>query len=706
LEVEIGGKIYWDLNEDDAPGITEGVEDVLVVVLGNSTDVDTNVTTDASGVWSLFVPVHDNYTVSVSKEGFGNKSYNLTNSSAYPVENNPESHDLEVLAGNVAVSGNVTDIKDASRLVNATIVLYPTLDAVRDPISINGVFANDVLTWDSEIAPGQWIVVVTQASPDENGGGVAVGLLDATIANGATLDLEMKLGGWVDLTTEWTDFALSPHHAGAGSDGADKYNGSVDITISIGDDAWNMPLSDDGTLTILVPTGDVDFDSTFMTIQHEDLLDMEYIAGGKTSVGEGRSPVNMVFTRTINSDSTIVMSAGTVSNATLVDGDETSLMAIPVGEAYETIEFDLNVAYEGTEVSDVFTVTGSIGAAQDSNLWSVEFFNGTAWVDSYDLDLGVGQNASDDSVDSTGTIRARVNVANQSEAYNFDDAHMVKVRMSTITGASSEISIDVQVPQTYGLEISDEVTELGIAAGSDRPFSFMLTNTGNGDDTFSISLADNIPEGWEVTPMQSNVPVAKDEAQLQLFTVFAPSDWDGSIKTVNVTVTSENGEDTASFDVVMEPAMISLRQINDGLVTLASDQTADVESTEVRIPIENFGYLDADSVIVSLTNQLTGESYGSQTISVAGLSTTNAVFEVGAMPSGSQRFEYHVEVAGEDSAFVSDNITDGDFSVEYFIQSAEDSDTWLTTVGIIILIVVVVFAGVKMSRGGSNTKRF
>ena len=706
LDVEIGGKIYWDLNEDDTPGMTEGVEDVLVVVLGTLTDVDTNVTTDASGVWSLFVPVHDNYTVSVGKEGFGNESYNLSNSSAYPVENNPESHDLEVLAGNVAVSGNVTDIKDASRLVNATIVLYPTLDGVRDPISINAVFANDVLTWSSDIAPGEWIVVVTQANPDENGGGVAVGLLDATIANGAALDLEMKLGGWVDLTTEWTDFALGSHHAGAGSDGAEKLNGSVTITVSIGDSAWDMPLSEEGTLSILVPTGDVDFDSTFMTIQHDDLLDMEYIAGGKTSVGEGRSPVDMMFTRTINSESTVVMSAGTVTNATLVEGDETSLMATPVGEAYETIEFDLDVAYEGTEVNDVFTVEGSIGAVQDSNLWSVEFFNGTAWVDSYDLDLGVGQNASDDTVDSTGTIRVRVNVANQSEAYNFDEAHKIKVRMSTITGASSEISIDVQVPQTYGLEISDEVTELGLAAGSSRQFSFKLTNNGNGDDTFSISLADNIPEGWEVTPMQSNAELHKDEVRPQLFTVFAPSDWDGSVKTVSVTVTSENGEDTDTFDVDLKPAMISLRQINDGLVTLASDQTADVESTEVRIPIENFGYLDADSVIVSLTNQLTGVSYGSQTISVAGLSTTNAVFEVGAMPSGSQRFEYHVEVAGEDSAFVSDNITDGDFSVEYFIESAEDSDTWLTTVGIIILIIVVIFGGVKMSRGGSNTKRF
>jgi hypothetical protein len=29
LEVEIGGKIFWDLNEDDTPGMSEGVEGSL-----------------------------------------------------------------------------------------------------------------------------------------------------------------------------------------------------------------------------------------------------------------------------------------------------------------------------------------------------------------------------------------------------------------------------------------------------------------------------------------------------------------------------------------------------------------------------------------------------------------------------------------------------------------------------------------------------
>jgi hypothetical protein len=705
LEVEIGGKIYWDLNEDDTPGVSEGVEGFLVEIIGNTTTIDTNVTSDENGVWSLFVPVHDDYTVTVSKDGFDTETYNLSNSSSYPVENIPESHDIEVVAGNVAVSGNVTDINDDARLEGATIMLYPTLDAVRDPVSLTGTVTDGVLSWNADIAPGEWIVVVTQANADENGGGVAVGLLDATVATGATLELEMALGGWVDLTTSWDDFQLAPHHAGSADNGYTMINGTVDVTVSIGDDiAWNMPVTEDGTLTLLMPAEEIDFDSTFMTIQHEDMLDMEYIAGGKTSVGEGRSPVALAYTRSINSDSAIVMSSVAPVNATAVDGDFTDLMAEVDGdEGYKTIEFGLDVVYEGTEVNDVFTITGSIGVAPDSSDWSVEFFNGTDWVESYDLTLGVGANASDASVETTASISVRVHLANQSEAWNLEDAHMVKVRMSTATGESSEISLDVQVPQTYGMEITEEVTELGIAAGSSRQFSFMLMNTGNGDDSYSIGLTD-IPAGWEVTPVESVVTIAKDDVRSQAFTVFAPSTWEGDQKEVIVTVTSEDGSTSETWTVVLKQAMISLR-LDESAAILESDQTADDETSIVRIPVENFGYLDAGSVIVTLTHTSSGTVYDPVTISVNAQSKSNAEFAIGAMSAGSQRFEYHVEVAGEDTAFVADNVEDGDFAIEFNIKSTSEDSPWVTVV-IIGLIFLVGYAGFKVSGNARSSKRF
>jgi uncharacterized membrane protein len=393
----------------------------------------------------------------------------------------------------------------------------------------------------------------------------------------------------------------------------------------------------------------------------------------------------------------------TLVNATVIDGIHTDLMAQTLNEGYKTIEFDLDVAYDGTELSDVFTVTGSIGVSPDSSLWSVEFYNGTDWVESYDLTLGIGANASDDSVDKTATIAARIHIANQSEAWNLEDAHMVKVRMSTNTGESSEIAVNVQVPQTYGFEITDEQTELGIAEGSSRQFSFMLTNTGNGDDSFTIQLADNIPEGWEVTPMQSVVTIAKDDMRSQAFTVFAPSTWDGVSKTVSVTVTSEDGTTTESFDVTVQQAKISLR-FTDADAQVESDQIADVESTVVRLPIENFGYLDADSVIVTLTH-VGGDYTEAVTITVPALSKVNAEFSVGEMKAPSQRFEYHVEVAGEQANLTDVTITDGDFKITYNIADESTDSPWLTVV-IVALALLVGYGGIKISRSGSGAKRF
>ena len=51
LEVQIGGKVYWDLDNNSAPGSDEGIPDVNVVVQGtNHSDFNTNVATDEEGV--------------------------------------------------------------------------------------------------------------------------------------------------------------------------------------------------------------------------------------------------------------------------------------------------------------------------------------------------------------------------------------------------------------------------------------------------------------------------------------------------------------------------------------------------------------------------------------------------------------------------------------------------------------------------------
>ena len=134
--VLIGGKIFWDLNEDDLPSSGEGIADVNVTITSDS-GFDETVATDSEGVWKLFVPIRDNYTVVAEKTGFDTVNYADGNNSFYTVNDTHESRDFEMSAGLVSVSGNVTDILGAStRLDGATVTLYPVSGIVRDPVTI------------------------------------------------------------------------------------------------------------------------------------------------------------------------------------------------------------------------------------------------------------------------------------------------------------------------------------------------------------------------------------------------------------------------------------------------------------------------------------------------------------------------------------------------------------------------------------------
>ena len=571
LVVEIGGKVFWDLNEDDAASLFEGVPDVNVTIMGsNNTAINETIITDSEGVWSLFVPLRDIYSVSIDKEGFASEIYDIDQTGGFPVYDTIASYDIEMNAGNVSVSGNVTDIQGSSRLNNATITLHPALDIERDSISLTGTMVGDVLTWNAVITPGDWIVVVAEANPGENGGGIAVGLLEASVADGGTLELEMSLGGWAELTTSWADIVTLPHHAGSDDAGYSMITEPVMVEVSIGSGlVWEMPIAADGTLRILLPSGDFDIDSSFVTIQHDDELEMKYNAGVNSNIDADSQSLILEFNRRINSESTIQMVSGSITNATIIDDDDNKLMA---DESLNTIEFEVQADYLGTEATDSFTVTGTIEVSPDESEWNLQFWNGSEWVDSLKVDLGIGTNSSDESVTNNSVVKARLTLPDVATAWHLQNGHTINVNLDTETGAGSAVSINVKIPQTYGFNITESTDELGIAPSGSRNFEFTLTNVGNGDDTFKIELADNIPAGWEITPTSSTMTIAKDTNRVQMFTAFAPADFTDGSFTISVTVTSEDETTSDSFDVTISSARIKLR-VNQGEIITNSRQT-------------------------------------------------------------------------------------------------------------------------------------
>ena len=298
MEVEIGGKAYWDTDEDDIADANEGVEGATVTIQGGS--IDTVVETDSTGVWRLYVPILENYAITVEKDGFGVVSYDDNNTGTYVVDNEPVSQDIEMSAAEVTVTGSITDVLNASRLVDASITLYGTsrTNRIRLTSSVHSLMrpcpSQRRRTW----AMG---VVVYEDDAPFNGGGVTVGLLDAEVQNGGTIELVMSKGGWVDLSTEFTSFNLQTFNAGT-ENSESPVTDVVEVEVDLGDGkAWMVPLETDGTMEVLLPADAVTFNSEFTTVQRD--LTMNYTAGISIDNGdEGRTAVMLSYNRKTNSD--------------------------------------------------------------------------------------------------------------------------------------------------------------------------------------------------------------------------------------------------------------------------------------------------------------------------------------------------------------------------------------------------------------------
>ena len=614
---------------------------------------------------------------------------------------------MAIVADNVAVSGTVTSVMqdEAASLTDASITLYPETGREAEPIAISGVYENGQLTWSTSVEPGNWIVVVESQVKDDNTGGISIGYLNAGIEDGGDLAMVMSSGGYLHLESHWQDIQLADHHAGSDSSGSDKLTHPVEITIDTGLDAtWNYTLDADGEVDLLLPVGDFEISSEFTTIQHERMLEMEYSGNSFGVVEQGIIDVRLSYTRAINSLSSADINSTSITNATFI---ETGMLTAVVNEeAYDAIEFDLDIEYEGTETSDVLTVQGLVSSTADSDGWTVEVYNGTDWVSQTEVVLGIGEDLEDDSVVNSTTVRFRISMPNVTSSLSLENGHLIKVEVSSESGLSSEADIRVKIPQYFGMEITDEVTETGVSPGGTGSFSFTLTNTGNGDDTYSIELAENLPEGWQITPTSSTLTISKDDQRTQQFSIFAPESFTSGEIRATVTITSEDGTTFETMNVDIQSARIDLSVDQ----TLSQELTKVYESQpgQLVVPITNDGYKAANTVLVSvnLTNDAGNEVIeiiGNQTISVGAGQTVEASFTLDESSKKFNRFEISVDVLGEDEEFIDGEIETFDYQEETILDTSEPTSGWFMVI-IIALTILVGYGGLKVARNKGSTR--
>ena len=707
LQVIIGGKIFWDWNENGMVDFTESIADVNVTISSTDGSVLHELNTDELGVWFQSVPIMQTYNVSVEKSGYSAGYYQTNGSDGIVVNTTSVTEDLAIVADNVAVSGTVTSVMqdEAASLTDASITLYPETGREAEPIAISGVYENGQLTWSTSVEPGNWIVVVESQVKDDNTGGISIGYLNAGIEDGGDLAMVMSSGGYLHLESHWQDIQLADHHAGSDSSGSDKLTHPVEITIDTGLDAtWNYTLDADGEVDLLLPVGDFEISSEFTTIQHERMLEMEYSGNSFGVVEQGIIDVRLSYTRAINSLSSADINSTSITNATFI---ETGMLTAVVNEeAYNAIEFDLDIEYEGTETSDVLTVQGLVSSTADSDGWTVEVYNGTDWVSQTEVVLGIGEDLEDDSVVNSTTVRFRISMPNVTSSLSLENGHLIKVEVSSESGLSSEADIRVKIPQYFGMEITDEITETGVSPGGTGSFSFTLTNTGNGDDTYSIELAENLPEGWQITPTSSTLTISKDDQRTQQFSIFAPESFTSGEISATVTITSEDGTTFETMNVDIQSARIDLSVDQ----TLSQELTKVYESQpgQLVVPITNDGYKAANTVLVSvnLTNDAGNEVIeiiGNQTISVGAGQTVEASFTLDESSKKFNRFAISVDVLGEDEEFIDGEIETFDYQEETILDTSEPTSGWFMVI-IIALTILVGYGGLKVARNKGSTR--
>ena len=312
----------------------------------------------------------------------------------------------------------------------------------------------------------------------------------------------------------------------------------------------------------------------------------------------------------------------------------------------------------------------------------------------------------DETVSNFSTVKMRVILPNVTSSLSLDDGHMIRIDVSGESGESSSTDLIINVPQFYGMEISNAITQTGVSPGGTGAFSFTLTNTGNGDDSFVIELAENLPEGWQITPTTSTLTISKDDQRNQPFSIFAPESFTSGEIEATVTITSEDGITSETITVKIQSARINL----DVDETLSQELTKVYESQpgQLVVPISNTGFRTASTVLVTvnLTNDAGNtvvENIGNQTISIPAGQTINATFTLDESSKKFNRFSISVDVLGEDAEYVEDSVEPFDYQEETILDTSEPTSGWFMIV-IVALTALVGYGGLKVARNKGSTR--
>ncbi len=168
---------------------------------------------------------------------------------------------------------------------------------------------------------------------------------------------------------------------------------------------------------------------------------------------------------------------------------------------------------------------------------------------------------------------------------------------------------------------------------------------------------------------------------------------------MTVRVASEDGT-SQDVEITIESARISLT-FDEDTTKSRSNTYADLDPNSVIIVIDNTGLRTADEVTVYLKPKTSGVEVN-LTLSVPALGSQDFVFELPAALQGVEPYDIRVEVSGDDANFTT-SLPEGDFRIEYVVQGSADEDSPILIIGIIALIIIILYFGVKAAKKSTGS---
>ncbi len=691
-ETNILGNVYWEINDDDKytlGGIAnEGISDANVVVTGTALDEPLNVTTNYEGAWEFYVPARNNYTLNVTKDGF---NYTLLENFTVGNESVGDKYmsgelDIQLTALSVAVSGMVdlplgAEENSEGILNELTVNLIPFVgyerEAVAAQVTVNGTTAN----WSAEVTPGEWVIEVKSSSYHL----VNYQYFNAGVNDGGVMNVTLVPGGYIALSTEWTDYSGESHSILDTTIENAPALDTFDIAVTFGaDTTWNVTFAEEG-MDFLLPPGSVQFSGVLITEEMGTSLmylgDVFGTISEAGPVGNGTwnpvtsAPGNLILNRPASHLLSLNVTSLEIGDTPVVSETLTDVEIGLTDSGYESLIYTIQIDYRGNLEEEVFVANEYLGGF-DQDSWTIEYLDNGTWVSDYNLTMGLGSYNDSSSAKLSSALQVKVTPPSFADSRSYEDGHEIVLDFAATTGEQNKISLIIRLPQIYGINVTGQDilgVPQGVSGGKD--FFVDIRNVGNGNDELTFTLnEDDVPDGWQIT---TPVPrtFAANETGVVSFTVVAGTNTNVTEWDLIFTVTGSSDEVWPTSGPLTMTVLIATAELTIEDISAIGGELYIRENAKFEVTVSNNGYLDADNVkLIGRIIDTTVEVNSTTSIAAGGVGTYIIEFDLSEFGIGDYEFEFEIDAG--DTPLTDEPLTKKS-SYELAARSASDSNQWL-----------------------------